>query len=460
MKIKLWHILAFVAVVILIAVILRPGKLRTGWMYTESGRPEEAVAKFLELYEKDPENNRALALLTRALEENGQTAEAEKRYEQLIKLKPKDRYFKDLVRFYTWSEQPIKLKGALSRWRHFRLDNDISFNNKEGRKMLNELYGYDLLYQDYSEGIEILKQLRDIEKRRRSEIDTDLITLYELTGNADATLDQIQEVLKDDPENEYALGKLVELAPIVGKADLADKILSDNIGRNPKNANAWQRLIAFQTDNDKLKEADETFKKWMEINSDDKELQRTYLDWLLATSQDHRAKSYLLSIDRSGKYADYYKRTLMDLYEWTADDAAMFEIYLERFHANPRNKHNNKQLLDTMYGLERYDVGEEVLTKLVEIFPNDVEYAIMLDDVLSMQNKEKEALGMLERAAQETHDPRLLKRLGQRYMWSSDAAPEPREAAKASEASRRKAMPFTYERWIERMPTRVPLRGR
>jgi tetratricopeptide (TPR) repeat protein len=460
MKIKLWHILAFVAVVILVAVILRPGKLRTGWMYTESGRPGEAVAKFMELYEKDPQNNRALALLARSLEENGQTAEAEKRYEQLIKLKPKDRYFQDLVRFYAWSEQPIKLKGAFSRWRKFRLENNISFGNEEGKKMLNELYGYDLLYQDYEEAIEILKQLREIEKSRRKEIDTDLITLYELTGNANATLDQIQEVLKHDPENEYALGKLVELAPIVGKTGLAEKILSDNIERNPKNASSWKRLIVFQTDNDKLDEATATFKKWLEANPNNKELQREYLDWLLATSQDHRAKSYLLSIDRSGEYADYYQRTLEDLYEWTGDNEAMFGIYLERFQADPRNRHNNKQLLDTMYGLERYDVGEEVLKKLVEIYPNDAEYAIMLDDVLTMQNKERESLKMLERAAQETHDPKLMKRLGQRYMWSSDVPSEPREAAKASEVSKRKTMPFEYGRWIDRMPTRVPLRGR
>ena len=460
MKIKLWHILVFVGVIILIALILRPGRLRTGWMYTASGRPAEAVAKFMQLYDEDPQNNRALALLARSLEENGQTAEAEKRYEQLIKLKPKDRYFKELVRFYAWSEQPVKLKGAYARWRQFRLDNDKSFNNKDGRKMLAELYGYDLLYQDYEEAIKILKQQREIESSRREEIDTDLITLYELTGNAEATIAQIQQVLKEDPENAYALDKLVELAPIVGKGALAEEILTKNIERDPKNANAWQRLIAFQTDNKKLDEATATFKKWLDANPDDKELQRTYLDWMLATSQDHRAKSYLPSIDRSGEYEDYYERTLIDLYEWTADEAAMFGIYQQRFQENPRNRHNNKQLLDAMWGLKRYDVGEQVLRKLVDIYPNDPQYALMLDDVLAIQNKEQEALQVLERTAKESKDPALLKRLGQRYMWSTTVLPEQREAAKAAEVSRRKTMPFEYGRWIDRIPTRIPLRGR
>lgn len=460
MKIKLWHIMAFVGVIVLIAVILRPGRLRTGWMYTESGRPAEAVSKFLLLYEKDPQNNRALALLARSLEEDGRTVEAESRYEQLIHLKPKDRYFKELVRFYTWSEQPVKLKSALSRWRKFRLEKNLSFNNKDGRKLLDDLYGYDLLYQDYEEAIQVLKQQRGIEKGKRYEIDTDLITLYELTGDADGTLKQIQEVLKDDPENDYALNKLVELAPLIGKGDLAEEVLTKNIERDPKNANSWQRLIAFQTDNDKLDEATATFNEWLKDNPDDRELQRTYLDWLLATNQDHRAKSYLLSIDRTGEHADYYKRTLLDLYEWTEDNAAMFGIYLQRFHANPRNRHNNKQLLDLMYGLERYDVGEEVLTELVEIYPNDTEYPIMLDDVLSMQNKEHESLAILERAAAATHDPKLMKRLGQRYMWTSSAVPEQREAAKAEEAQPKTMIPFEYGRWIDRIPQRIPLRGR
>ena len=73
MRVKWWYIAIFVAIVIGIAIVLHPSRMRTGWMYLESHKAQEAVREFRVEYQKDPKNPRVIAHLAMALEATGNT---------------------------------------------------------------------------------------------------------------------------------------------------------------------------------------------------------------------------------------------------------------------------------------------------------------------------------------------------------------------------------------------------
>ena len=116
MGIKWWQLLLFTCLVLFVALILHPTKMRKGWMYYESKDSDKAIEAFSELYEKNPNNYRAIQYLAKSFEDIGDHVKAGNFFDKLVNKKEKESYFVEAARFYSWTEQPDKEKEIYKKW--------------------------------------------------------------------------------------------------------------------------------------------------------------------------------------------------------------------------------------------------------------------------------------------------------------------------------------------------------
>jgi tetratricopeptide (TPR) repeat protein len=420
MRVKWWYIAIFVAILIGIAIVLHPSRMRTGWMYLESHKAQEAVREFRAAYEKDPKNPRVISHLAMALEATGNTEEAGKFFEELLSLKPRNRYFKNVVRYYNWTEQPHKVMETYARWYAWRLENKKTFRDKDGEQILNELYAYYLLYQNYEGAIDVLKTWRKSDPARIKTTNVDLITLYEMSGDLEATVTLLERILGDNSLDQYALEKFMEIAVISGKEDVVEGYLVKNVENDPDDPKNWQRLINYETRLKRYDVANSWYAKWLEEEDQSWDLRKRYVAWLVGTKQDRRAVGYLQGVLKENPPDPYYRDTLIDLYKWNQMHEQLVGVYQERFRQNPHDRNNANELLGTLIHLKRYDEAERVLKELTRIYPDDREYAVELANVYDAQNNSAAAISVLEKAVERTDDVVLMKRLGEMYLWAGD----------------------------------------
>ncbi len=420
---RLWHIAVFVAILLAVAAIVHPTNFRQAWMYLSSGKLHDAVVKLNKIYKKNPDDYRTIKMLATALEEEGNVDQAERLYAELIKIKPRDDNFKEVVRFYIWTLQPGKAQQACREWLDFRLKNGISLDDEDGKQMLSDLYAYDLLYEDYKEGIKVLYLLRDVEPKEAGWINDDLISLYEMSGDFDSTVSFLENILKQDPKNIYALEKFLQLAKTSGKIDIAKGYLEKDIRENPSDAKVWNRLIDFDARTGDLNAANGWYVKWLDLAPNDWARKKRYINWLMATDQQKTAIAYLEGLDASRLSDPWFMKTLIDLYEWNNDKKKLAPIYEARFERNPGDRANAEKLIWLLNDLKEYAREERVLKRLVEFSPGNREYETMLMNFYEGRNDSAAALPLLKKLATSTNDPALLKRLGEYYMWNAGKKP-------------------------------------
>lgn len=422
---KLWHIAIFVAAILAIAAIMHPTNFRTAWMYMSSGKIHEAVEKLTTLYEKNPKNYRTIKLLAQALEEQGKVEEAEKLYEQLLTLKPRDDNYQDLVRFYTWTEQPEKVFTSLNRWYDFRKAQKISFADNDGRDLIDNLFSLCMLYQDYDRAIEVTQTRATIEPQQLASIQEDLVALYEMSGNITATAKALEQLLTSGSAPASALEALMEIASQTRQTTFVKDLLRAKIEASPKDADAWQKLIDFETTTGDLVAAEKQYRQWVGLDPQNDQRRQRYIAWLLENDQQKTAMAQLEATIRSGATDPFYTNTLAQLYEWNGNEQQLIPIYRARFEQNPRDRNNAKKLLWLIINRKQYAEAEKILTRLLAQNPRDQEYAKMLIDLYDAQKRSDKALAELEKIAPSSNDPKLLKRLGEHYLWGTgkDRAP-------------------------------------
>lgn len=429
MNIKWWHIAVFVAVILAVAAVLHPTELRMGWMYLHSGKTYEAVEKLREAYEEDKSDYRALRNYARALEEAGLMEEAREAFERLIEIKPREDHFQEVVRFYSWMEDPEKRKETFREWYEHRLVMEEGFDDEVGIRILNNLYAHYLMGQEYEKAVKILQELRMVNIENRTKINNDLITVYEKTGDVEGTMRHLEAVLRENPDNAYALEKFVELAMLTDRKGDAEELLMQDVKRNPDDQRAWDRLIDFETRLRDYDTANSWWEKRLARTPEDDELRRKYIDWLLGTEQQQLAMGYIEGLPEDVRDKPYYSDMLLKLYEWNGRSNKLLPIYRANFRANPRDRQNAQKLIWILYDREDYEELEAVLTKLTRLYPRNEEYALQLADIQDMKKEQAAAIRTLERAAVKTDDAEVLKRLGEELLWD-EGEPMPRTSAR------------------------------
>ncbi len=435
MRTKWWHIALFALIMIAAAAALHPTKLRSGWMLVKGGKIHDAIRQIAAVHEKNPENYRAIKALAQAKEETGETGEAALLYEQLLKRKPIDDNFREVVRFYTWNLEPAKALGTYERWFGFRKEKGISFDDDDGRKMVRDLYAQYLIDKDIKRAIDMLKVERALQPDQARVLDNDLVVLYEKMGDLDTTIAELEKILRTDRTNVYALGKFAQIAKLGGKTDVARAFLVKDIERNPTERAAWDRMITFETECGNYRDADAWYKKLLAMNVNDTALKKRYVGWLLATEQQHEAVGYLESLPPEDARDPYFNTTLVQLYEWLNMKGKLLPIYAERFARNPYDRDNAQKLVWLLYDAKKYGMLTRVLSRLASRYPKNKEYARMLVDAYDAQGDAARGTAQLEKAARKSNDPALLKELGERYLWTGS---RPRATAASSAATPKK----------------------
>lgn len=419
MGIKWWHVAVFVAVIIIIAALLHPTRLRMGWMFVKSGRAVEAIEKLTHIFEKDPGNYRALKYLAEALEKAGRPEEAKKMYENLLKVKPREENFREVARFYMWNGKREDAKWAYGKWFDARREKRTSFSDDEGQEILDNLYALCLEFKDHKKAIEVLEIRKEQNPGIASTIDNDMITLYEMTGDLDATMAEIERVMGRDKENTFAVDKYLMLAPVAGKAEEAKGYLIRMMNEDPGNAKKRKQFIDYETNLKDYASANEWYRKWIAASPGDRRLQKEYLDWLLATEQQKEAISFIEGLPEDRR--EDLKDTLVELYEWNNMKDKLVEPYYERFRENPSDQENAKKLVWLLIDLKQDKRAAEVLKRLVESYPSNPEYAAMLADIYDSEGRTSDSISTLERAVDKKKDPKLMKRLGELYLMRAES---------------------------------------
>ncbi len=420
MNIKWWHIALFVIVMLTVAVALHPTRLRVGWMLAKSGLVHQAIEKLEDIYEKDPNNYRAIRIMALALEGLGRTDEAKVFYERLLSIKPNEDNYRDAVRFYLWTRQPEEAQRTYENWLQFRRSKGKTFVDEDGQQILDDLYALYLTGQNYRKAIEILNLRKDLFPKETRDIENDLITLHQRTGDLPATISFLEDILKKGGRNPYAVDTYVELAPLAGKKAAAEYYLAENIKEHPDDERVWKKMIDFETNQKDYASADKWFSKWMEKNPENLNLKQSYADWLIATEQQKRAIAYIEGLPPEYRDNRRFQDTLLKLYEWNNVKEKLVGPYTARFNENPSDGENAKKLFWLLMDLKRYNDAEKVASRLNSMNPDRREYIDMLLSVYEQRNESKKSLSLLEKAAERTDDPKLLKRLGERYLWNAE----------------------------------------
>lgn len=416
MTIRWYHILIFILLILLLAVVLHPTTFRTGWMFSKSGKPLEAISKFEEVYKKDPSNYRAMHFLARSYEELGDPKQASLFYEKLVKTKPSDSNFKELVRFYTWTNQPDARLKAYEEWYKFRRDSKKTVTDRAGKKLLTELYSAYMLAQNYDKALEIFTLRRNADPEYAQKSSDEYLSLIEKTGNADSIISAIEDILKKNPSDVFAISKLLDVAVASGKKALAEQILAGNITDRPNDPNTWRTLIDFETRLKDYKTANDWYVKWLASEPDNWPLKKKYVYWMLGTEQQKAAINYIEALLQTKPADPFYFDTLVSLYEWNSMDAKLLPIYMSRFNDDPANKENAEKLLWTSVVMKRYDIATSVLGKLMAMYPNDRKYVMAMLSIISLSKNPTAMIDFLERHPMTNRDPELLKLLGQQYL--------------------------------------------
>ncbi|MFH1653657.1 MAG: tetratricopeptide repeat protein [Pseudomonadota bacterium] len=419
MSLKSWYIALFVLLILIVGVILHPSKMREGWMLYKSAKVHEAIEKFKTILTEEPDNYRAINMLAKSLENIGETEEAGRYFEKLLTLKPSDENFKEVVRFYTWTEQPDKTKKAYEGWYDYRTKSGISFDDEDGKQILNDLYGFFLMDQKYKSAIDVLQRQKRYKPEEIKTIDNELLILYEKSGDLNTTIALIEKVLQADSENIEALEKYMSLAKISGRGKSLEKILEKNINKNPKDTKEWERMIEYKTMAKEYDDADKWFKKWIKREPGNLELKKNLIEWYVGTEQQKRAMGYIEDLLAKSKIEDpYYLKMLSELYKWNDVKEKLLPIYLKEFYANPATFEDKDELVYILLELKKYDVAKGVLTTLTEMMPKNKEFAIDLAALYDMEGNTDAAIAVIEKCAKSTNDPAMYLDLGERYVWA------------------------------------------
>lgn len=414
------HLVLFAVIMLGVAALLRPTNFRAGWMLLKSGAISEAIERLSQVQAKDPDNWRTMEMLAGAFEEQGNTSMAREYFEKVVSISPSDKNFAELVRFYQWTETPKLAKNAYERWYMQRIKAGLHFYDDDGRQILNDLYAYEMLYQDYVMAIDVLKTFQKNVPSEAKTVEGDIINLYEMVGDLNATVAYLEELLRKDDNNSYALDKFVEIAKFAGKTNEVRGLLVKDMEKNPKNEKAWRRFINFETDSGNLAAASALYVSRFTKDPGNLKLKSEYVNWLISSDQQRVAIAFLEK-DKDPAYRD----TLIKLYEWNNMREKLLPVYMARFEQNPDDRENAQNLVWTLVNTKQYDKAERVLKKLVSLYPSNAQYTQLLVDMYDKQNDDADAIQVLEKAVRVNSDPKLLKALGERYLWSKEKGKQP-----------------------------------
>lgn len=433
---KRWYIILFVVIVLAVAAALHPTQYRSGWMLLRSGRIGEAMKRFVTVAHENPRDYRSMRLLASALEEQGRVDEAGEYYERVVALKPNDLNYRDLIRFYTWTQQPREALRAMEQWYAYRRQGKMSFRDEEGRRLLEALYAAEVLFQNYRKAIEVLSTYQQEIPSEAAAVESDIVELYEKDGDMSTAATYFEGVLAQDPENAFVLEKFAEIAPLCGKGAIARALLLGSWEKHPQDERLWNRLLDFEARAGDLTAVRKLYLERIEAHPGNDQLRRGYVEWLIGTDQQKAAIAYIEGMARIVPDPSYHE-TLIQLYEWNNAKDKLLPIYRDRFQRNPDDRGNARKLISILTDARQYGEAEQVLRKLTSRFPRDREYDQMLIDLYDAQGKPGAAINALERAVRVSDDPRLLKQLGERYLWSAGED----EKAIASPADKEKKRP-------------------
>ncbi len=419
MGFKSWYIVVFVLALLAAAVLLHPSKTRQGKMLAKSGEVEQAIASFREALKEKPNDPRTIKEMAKTLEAAGKTQEAEKLFKKLLTLDPSDETYKEVKRFYTWTEQPKKAKQVSQTWYSYREQHNKGFKDEKGRGLLKDLYGYYLTDQQYNSAIDVLKKRRRQGKNPEEiqKIDGDLMLLYEKQGDLDTTIALLEKILREDSHNREALNKYASLSGISGKKANLEKILEKNINDNPNNLKAWNELIEFQTKEKEFDRANTFFEKMMARFPANEEIENKYIEWFIGTEQHRTAIAYLEQRYEQDPLNPNYRKNLIQLYEWNDMTDEVLPFYLEDFRENPRSFEKSKEMAWILYDKGEHKTAKDVLGQLIQIHPRDVDYALMLISIYDMEESPGRAIPIMEKIVEYNKDPEFMLDLGERYLW-------------------------------------------
>jgi len=424
-RVKWWHIILFAFVVTAITSLLCPTRFRTAWMIHRSEMVHDAVDELKEMYNKKEGDYRTIRMLAMSQENLGNTEEAEKLFEELIEAKPMDKHFKELARFYTRTEQPKKAKSAYERWLIFRKMGEVDLGDPDGKKILNNLYAYYLADQEYKKAIEMLELKKEYDPEKSNIIANDLITLHERSGDLKQTIEHLEKALDKDINNQFALDKYIQLAIVGNKRDRAEKYIKKYMAANPEDREAWKKLLTLHMNAGDIEAANAWYIEWLKKQPNEMKRRKEYVKWLLGIDQQKLAMAYLESLPLEDIKDPYFSDTLMNLYEWNDVKHKLVDKYIERFNENPGDQENAKKFYKTLIDLKRYNEAERVILRLTKLYPANEEYAKMLIDAYDLRGDEDAAIEALEKITKKSDNPKLLKALGERYMWRSYSKPKP-----------------------------------
>lgn len=415
MNIKWYSIIVFMLIILGIAVALHPTRLRTGKLLIESGRVKEAIGTLMNIYRDDPDNYRAIQALAPALEQVGDIDMLKGLYNKLVDLKPKDDSFRELIRFSQWNNDPEGVRRGYDKWFEFRRKNGNRFDDDDGRDIIENLYFLCIQSKDYAKAVELADYKKKLDPSISQIIDNDKIELYEKAGDLKGVIDHLEQMLKNDGSNEYALDKYLQLAPAANKQSEARSYLAGMVKKNPRDSKLRLKLIDFDTRAMDYDSAKSEYLDWIAVSQNDIPVIEGYLEWLLSVEKQDLAIEYIEKLNPQLRTQNM-KNTLVQLYEWNGMRDKLVGPYLERWRSNPSNSRETKDLVWMLIDLNRFDDVETVLKKMHGLYPNDVDYAQMLSNLYQQRKKIDESISTLEPAAKKKEDPKLLKQLGELYL--------------------------------------------
>lgn len=420
---KWWHIAIFVAIMLVAAAALHPTQTRLGAILVGSGRAADALRYLLASYTRNPRNPRTIRALAAAQEETGSPDEARKLYEQLAQIRPQDSSFRDLARFASWTRDPALAFRAYFSWFSFRRSHGKGFNDDDGNEILETLYNLSVQTKEYRTAIEILREQRRQHPQEKVAFDNDIMVFTERTGDQPAMWNAIQEALADDPHNSFALDKIAELGPLLGHREEAQRVLEQDMETSANDKVARARLTGFFAQTKQTAAATRWYQRWVAASPDDRALRKEYLDWLLGSDQQRLAIRFLESLPAADRAAPDVQKMLLNLYEWNDVKEKLVAPYRARVEANPKDRETAKKLLWILTDLKRPSEVEALLKELLKRSPDDREYTKMLLELYASQDRTGEEIALLERMrrTKENRDPKLLKHLGELYLWKPEA---------------------------------------
>lgn len=462
MEIRWRNIIFFLCLLIVIAIIVHPSKFYLGWRLVKSGRISEGIKGLQEASDKFPKSLRITKALAETAARIGLNDEAERQYEHLLELQPRDEYFLDAIRFYQWIRHPQEELKMLKRWYAFRLKEGSGFDDVAGDNLIDRYYNLSINAKDFQSAIMILKDrlkiqnnfwhemekdilasfLLDLDTKTknisdytviyddevtivgrelRRDLEDDLLSLLEQTGNLTEALALTKKKLRENREDFVALEKFAEIAPLVGQVKEAEYLLRNRANSDPEDITARVRYINFLEQQGNTTQIFSAYRSWIPKYPHNSELVDEGIGLFTAYGNGLELISILEQLPLSERSRPDVGEYLVMLYEQNDLKDKLAEELLARFHKHNGTPDELERLGWLLIDLKRYEEARQILEKIVTLFPANSQIFSMLVEVNDRLGNFREGNKILEDSARDMSDPDIMKTLGKRLLWGDSS---------------------------------------